>query len=119
MGQTDRFNRRRLYLLTPITVVLVSLSMYWVHDAVSMGLLRVLSGIAVGIEYTAAGSLLTEFIPQKNRGARLSLLTVLWFVGAAVAYIAGNAVLGTLGGGAAFQQLPLAAMTAASAALTS
>jgi len=94
---TDRFGRRRLYLLTPIIVLLVSLSMYWVHDALSMGLLRVLSGIAVGIEYTAAGSLLTEFIPQKNRGARLSLLTVLWFVGAAVAYIAGNAVLGLLG----------------------
>ena len=75
---TDRFGRRIPYLCTPLIFGAVSLSMYWVHDAVSMGALRVLSGLAVGIEYTAAGSLLTEFLPQKHRGSRLSLMTVLW-----------------------------------------
>jgi len=94
---TDRFGRRIPYLCTPLIFGAVSLSMYWVHDAVSMGALRVLSGLAVGIEYTAAGSLLTEFLPQKHRGSRLSLMTVLWFVGAAVAYMIGNAVLAAFG----------------------
>lgn len=94
---TSRFGRRKPYYAGPIIVLLVSLSMFWVHDAVTMSLLRILSGIAVGIEYTSAGSLLTEFLPQKNRGARLSLLTVMWFAGAALAYIAGNTVLGIWG----------------------
>lgn len=94
-----RFGRRRPYRMGPLLILLVSLSMFWVHDSISMSILRVLSGVAVGIEYTSAGSLLTEFLPQKNRGSRLSLLTVLWFAGAALAYIAGNMVLGIWGAG--------------------
>ena len=92
-----RFGRRMPYRLGPVIILLVSLSMFWVHDSLSMCVLRVLSGLAVGIEYTSAGSLLTEFLPQKNRGSRLSLLTVMWFAGAALAYIAGNSVLAAWG----------------------
>lgn len=84
----------------PTIILLVSLSMFWVESSHAMAILRVMSGLAVGIEYTSAGSLLTEFLPQKSRGARLSLLTVLWFAGAALAYIAGNMVLETWGAGA-------------------
>jgi MFS transporter, putative metabolite transport protein len=97
---TGRFGRQKPYFAGPTIILLVSLSMYWVHDSVAMAALRVMSGLAVGIEYTAAGSLLTEFLPQKSRGARLSLLTVMWFVGAATAYIAGTTFLAHLGSGA-------------------
>lgn len=94
---TGRFGRQKPYFMGPTIILLVSLSMFWVNDAHTMALLRVFSGLAVGIEYTAAGSLLTEFLPQKSRGSRLSLLTVLWFAGAALAYIAGNTVLNIWG----------------------
>lgn len=97
---TGRFGRRKPYFMGPSIILLVSLSMYWVDSSHAMALLRVMSGLAVGIEYTSAGSLLTEFLPQKSRGSRLSLLTVMWFVGAALAYIAGNVVLETWGQGA-------------------
>ncbi|MCE1187422.1 MAG: MFS transporter, partial [Rhodocyclales bacterium] len=40
-----------------------------------------------------AGSLLVEFMPKKYRGPRLAMLTILWFAGAALAYIAGNIIL--------------------------
>jgi putative MFS transporter len=97
---TGRFGRRRPYALGPLIILAVSLSMYWVQSSAVMAVLRVFSGLAVGIEYTSAGSLLTEFIPQKSRGSRLSLLTVMWFAGAALAYIVGTTVLGSWGPGA-------------------
>ncbi|WP_395397909.1 MFS transporter [Novosphingobium sp. BL-8A] len=97
---TGRFGRRKPYFIGPAIILLVSLSMYWVENSHAMAILRVMSGLAVGIEYTSAGSLLTEFLPQRSRGSRLSLLTVLWFAGAALAYIAGNTVLELWGPGA-------------------
>jgi len=56
-------------------------------------LLRFTLGIAVGIEYPVATSLLVEFLPRKNRGPRLATLTILWFAGAAFAYIFGDFLL--------------------------
>ncbi|MFK3771399.1 MFS transporter [Pseudomonas sp. NPDC089406] len=94
---TDRMGRQKLYFAAPAIVLVTSLAMLWVQDGLTLSILRLLCGLAVGIEYTAAGSLLTEFIPQKSRGSRLSLLTVLWFVGAALAYIAGNFMLADAG----------------------
>jgi putative MFS transporter len=44
-----------------------------------------------------ASSLLVEFLPSKSRGPRLAMLTILWFAGAALAYIAGNAILSAAG----------------------
>ncbi|CAM3783243.1 putative metabolite transport protein YaaU [Pseudomonas reidholzensis] len=90
---TDRIGRQKLVYAAPAIVLLTSLAMFWVEDGLTLSILRLLCGLAVGIEYTAAGSLLTEFIPQKSRGSRLSLLTVLWFVGAALAYIVGNVMM--------------------------
>ncbi|CAI3802158.1 Inner membrane metabolite transport protein YgcS [Pseudomonas sp. MM221] len=94
---TDRVGRQKLFFVAPAIVMLASVGMLWVQDPLTLSVLRLLCGLAVGIEYTAAGSLLTEFIPQKSRGSRLSLLTVLWFVGAALAYIAGNFMLADAG----------------------
>ncbi len=94
---TDRLGRQKLFFVAPAIVLACSIGMLWVGSGASLAVLRLLSGLAVGIEYTAAGSLLTEFIPQKHRGARLSVLTVLWFVGAALSYIAGNFILSSAG----------------------
>ena len=51
--------------------------------------------MGVGFEYPVAGSLLVEFMPKKYRGPRLAMLTILWFAGAALAYIVGNIILGS------------------------
>lgn len=60
-------------------------------------LLRFLIGIGVGIEYPVASALLVELLPNKHRGPRLAMLTILWFAGAALAYIAGNAIMAMAG----------------------
>jgi putative MFS transporter len=55
--------------------------------------LRFMNGVAVGIEYPVATAFLVEFLPKKNRGPCLATLTILWFAGAAVAYLTGEAIL--------------------------
>lgn len=90
---TDRFGRKRVFFVGPILFMLASISQFWVESALVLFLLRFAIGIAVGIEYPVATSLLVEFLPKKNRGPRLATLTILWFAGAAFAYVIGDLIL--------------------------
>lgn len=90
---TDRFGRKRVFFVGPILFMLASLSQFWVESALVLFVLRFIIGIAVGIEYPVATSLLVEFLPKKNRGPRLATLTILWFAGAATAYVIGELIL--------------------------
>lgn len=90
---TDKIGRKRLFFVGPILFIAGSIGSLWVESGVSLFILRFLVGMGVGLEYPVAGSLLTEFLPQKNRGPRLAGLTILWFVGAALSYMVGNFIL--------------------------
>ena len=99
---TDRLGRRRLFFVGPVLFVLASGAQFWADSALSIFLLRLVIGIAVGIEYPVATSLLVEFMPKKYRGPRLAMLTILWFAGAATAYMVGELIL-RLGGDQAWR----------------
>ncbi|HGO9443656.1 MFS transporter [Serratia marcescens] len=90
---TDRLGRRVLYFVGPTLFVVCSLTQYWVQSGEVLFALRFMNGVAVGIEYPVATAFLVEFLPKKNRGPCLATLTILWFAGAAVAYLAGEAIL--------------------------
>lgn len=90
---TDRLGRQKLYFVGPALFVICSVAQLWVESGVVLFMLRFLIGIGVGIEYPVAGSLLVEFLPKNSRGPRLAMLTILWFAGAALAYITGNLIL--------------------------
>lgn len=94
---TDRLGRQKLYFVPPLLFTVCSLANLWVESGLAIFILRFIIGIGVGIEYPVASSLLVEFLPSKNRGPRLAMLTILWFAGAALAYIAGNAILSVAG----------------------
>lgn len=94
---TDRLGRKRLFFVGPTLFILASVAQFWAQTAEAIFVLRLIIGIAVGIEYPVATSLLVEFMPRKYRGPRLAMLTILWFTGAAAAYIVGELVL-RLGG---------------------
>ncbi|MGV9863647.1 MFS transporter [Rhodococcus koreensis] len=91
---TDRFGRRRLYAFDLIAVVVFSVAQFWVDGFWWLFLLRVLIGVAIGADYPVAASLLTEFTPKKYRGPFIGSLTVMWFLGAASAYVVGDLVSG-------------------------
>ncbi|MBD8528934.1 MFS transporter [Massilia sp. CFBP 13647] len=90
---TDKVGRRRLFFVGPILFIAGSVGSLWVESGMALFILRFLVGMGVGLEYPVAGSLLTEFLPQKNRGPRLAGLTILWFIGAALSYMVGNFIL--------------------------
>ncbi|HGY9625676.1 TPA: MFS transporter [Pseudomonas putida] len=90
---TDRLGRKRLFFVGPILFIAASVGQFWADTALSIFLLRLVIGIAVGIEYPVATSMLVEFMPKQYRGPRLAMLTILWFAGAASAYIAGEVIL--------------------------
>lgn len=90
---TDRFGRQRIFFVGPLLFMLCSVAQFWVESGEVLFLLRFMIGIAVGIEYPVATSLLVEFLPKKYRGPRLATLTILWFAGAATAYLAGDFIL--------------------------
>ncbi|MGJ7548639.1 MFS transporter [Pseudomonas alloputida] len=90
---TDKVGRRRLFFVGPVLFMVGSLGSLWVESGIALFILRFLVGVGVGLEYPVAGSLLTEFLPQKHRGQRLAGLTILWFAGAALSYMVGNFIL--------------------------
>lgn len=94
---TGILGRQKLYFVGPTLFVVCSLAQFWADSGVELFIFRFLIGIGVGFEYPVAGSLLVEFLPKKHRGPRLAALTILWFVGAALAYIVGNIILNNAG----------------------
>ncbi len=90
---TDRLGRRLLYFVGPTLFIICSISQYWIESGFMLFLMRFMIGVAVGIEYPVATSFLVEFLPKRYRGPRLAALTIMWFAGAAVAYIAGEAIM--------------------------
>lgn len=92
---TDKLGRKKVYFIGPSLFIVCSLAQFWVESAWALFALRFIIGLAVGIEYPVATSLLVEFLPKRQRGPRLAALTILWFAGAAFAYVVGNAILNT------------------------
>ena len=90
---TSHLGRKRIFFVGPALFILSSLAQFWVESAEALFVLRFLIGVAVGIEYPVATALLVEFLPRKYRGPRLATLTILWFAGAAFAYIVGDLIL--------------------------
>lgn len=92
---TNHFGRRAIYYVGPVLFTLASLAQYWVQDAQTLFILRLIIGIAVGIEYPVSTSMLVEFLPKKERGPKLGFFVIIWLVGAAAAYIIGELILRT------------------------
>lgn len=90
---TDRFGRQLLYTIDLVAIIACSVVQFWANDVWLLFVMRLLIGMAVGADYPIATSLLAEFAPRRHRGPLLGGLVVMWFAGAAVAYIVGEALL--------------------------
>jgi len=90
---TDLMGRKLTFFVGPIIFIFASLAQLWAESALALFLMRLLIGVAVGIEYPVATAMLVEFLPKKYRGPRLAALALLWFIGAACAYVMGELIL--------------------------
>lgn len=94
---TDKFGRRKVIFVAPIIFLICSVLQFWTDSPIMIFMLRFLIGIAIAIDYSAATSLFVEFVPKKYRGSRLASFTILWFAGAAMAYIFGDIIVRVIG----------------------
>jgi putative MFS transporter len=92
---TDRHGRRILMIGDLCAFVVIAIAQIFVTTAWELIVLRFAIGIAIGADYPIATAILAEFMPPNRRGAALSALEAVWFLGAAVAYVAGYALLRT------------------------
>lgn len=92
---TDRFGRQVLFTVDLVAIIVFSVAQFFVQDVIWLIILRLLIGMAVGADYPIATSLLAEFAPRKYRGPLLGAFVTMWFVGAAVAYVVGEALAQT------------------------
>lgn len=99
--------RQKLYFVGPMLFIICSIAQFWADSGLMIFICRLLIGVGVGFEYPVAGSLLVEFLPKKYRGSRLAALTILWFAGAALAYIVGNIILNVVDSTSAWRYIVL------------
>ncbi|MED1472143.1 MFS transporter [Bacillus salipaludis] len=95
-GLSDKIGRQKIFLSNFVIITVASALQFFVNDPVTLFILRILIGIALGGDYAVGSTLLAEFAPRKYRGLLLSSLNVLWTVG----YVLSNVVgyyLGKMG----------------------
>jgi MFS transporter, putative metabolite transport protein len=92
---TDRYGRRILMIADLCTFVIVAVLQIFVTNLWELVGLRFVLGLAIGADYPIATAIIAEFMPARVRGAALSAVEAVWFLGAAVAYAAGYALLKT------------------------
>lgn len=89
---SDRFGRQRLLAIDFGLIVVLSLLHLFIADEVSLVILRLLMGIAIGAEYAVGAALLSEVAPTNRRGVLLGLLNAGWIVGFVTAFLVGYGV---------------------------
>ena len=92
---TDRHGRRILMIADLCTFVVVAIAQIFATNVWELIAMRFVLGLAIGADYPIATAIIAEFMPAKIRGAALSAVEAIWFLGAAVAYVAGFALLAT------------------------
>ena len=84
---TDRFGRRKIFILDLIAFVVIGLLQGVVTDFAELLTLRLLLGVAIGAEYAIGQTMLAEMVPREGRGRRLSSLQAAWYGGFLLAVV--------------------------------
>jgi len=77
----DRFGRTVVFQTSMIFWGLGSLCCGLAPDAQALGLARILLGFGMGMEFPVAQSMVSEFMPAKNRGRYIAYLEGFWPIG--------------------------------------
>lgn len=86
---TDLIGRQKAYVIDLIVFIVGSILQLFVADPAELFVLRLIMGIAIGADYAIGASLLSEFLPKKERGTLLACLNAIWTVGFVAAIIVG------------------------------
>jgi MFS family permease len=85
---TDRFGRKRLFLITLGMYIALTIATAFSWNFASFAIFRFLTGFGLGGEYAAINSAIDELIPARHRGAADLAINGTWWLGT---------ILGSLG----------------------
>ncbi|MGF9660715.1 MFS transporter [Arthrobacter crystallopoietes] len=91
----DKVGRRPMFICTLGIFVIGSAAQFFVGDAMSLFLVRLLMGMAIGADYAIGWPLLAEFAPARLRGKLMAVQEVAWYVGYLASYALGYALAST------------------------
>lgn len=85
----DRLGRKPLFFWDMALFTVASALQFFVDDPLTLFLVRLAMGVAVGVEYAVGWPLLAEFAPAHLRGRLLGLTLIAWYAGFLMAYAVG------------------------------
>ncbi|MDA3630022.1 MFS transporter [Saccharopolyspora sp. WRP15-2] len=85
----DRIGRRRLYTADLALFLVASLAQLFVQDALQLFAVRLVLGVAIGIDYAVGPTYLSEMLPKKLRGPLLGGLSAVWRFGFLASIVVG------------------------------
>jgi putative MFS transporter len=94
---TDRFGRRRPFLVNIACFVALGLAQAFVGSVEQLFVIRVLLGMAIGAEYAIGTPMLAEFAPAERRGTLSAWLITTWYIGFLVSVAIGYLLRDALG----------------------
>jgi putative MFS transporter len=86
---TDRFGRRRPFLVNIVAFVILGVAQAFVQNVEQLFVVRVLLGMAIGAEYAIGAPMLAEFAPADRRGRLSAWLIAFWYIGFLVSILTG------------------------------
>lgn len=89
----DKFGRRPILIADMGAFVVISVLQFFPDSAWEQFAVRLLMGLAIGVQYSMGLPYMSEFAPTRARGRILGLALVMWYVGFMLAYLVGHALI--------------------------
>lgn len=86
---SDKFGRKPLFMIDMLIFVVASALQFVVAEPWQLFAVRLLMGIAIGVEYSVGWPLMSEFAPARMRGRLLGLTLIAFYAGFMFAFIVG------------------------------
>ncbi len=90
---TDRFGRKKLFLVTLSWYLICTLLTAFSWNFWSFALFRMLAGAGIGGEYSAVNSAIDEMIPSRRRGVADIAINGSWWIGTLIGALASRPLL--------------------------
>ena len=89
----DRFGRRNVYIGNMALILLTAVAQFFVQSVGLLAVIRFILGLAIGCDYPAASTTVTEFSRTRQRGVLVGAMNAIWYVGALCAVVVGYLLL--------------------------
>ncbi len=85
----DKFGRKPLFMMDMGLFVIASGMQFFVYSPELLFVVRLMMGVAIGVEYSVGWPLMSEFAPARLRGRLMGVTLVAWYSGFMFAFLFG------------------------------